>query len=176
MSCQNWTFDLRSLFFWNDIKKVSSKLNLRTQGYLLLTWSLDHFFSSIPMAESLPLYRNQAASLSLLWKQTVSRLLPCKHPASPPLLRNRVDSPLLCTQMTSLAILTEINIFLIGIYNEKFTIYLPWGRLCVRSKRRYAQIQTIPSAISVWLWDLLSWRAINPELHLPWEGKAKRGR
>ena len=127
------------------------------------------------MGESLPIYCNQLASPPHLCKQTASPLLPCKELASPPLLWNQVNSPLLCAWILSLddpcgnqhfphQYILQNNVW----YNFPEAGFTSYPNNFTPDLKKIRLIQTIPSIISI------GCCAINPELHLSWEGKAKR--
>ena len=77
-----------------------------------------------------------------LCKHMSSMLLPCKQPASLPLLCNWAQSPLLRAWFMSLASPYSNQLFSHRFW-KKYLIYLPRGRFCVRSKGLYAQIKQL---------------------------------
>ena len=162
-------------------KKVSWDLILRPQGFFSV-WSLDHSVSFVPMSNSLTPYCNQAASTPHLCKQTSYPLLKCKQPASPPLLCNCAESPLLRAQMPSLA-------YRYGNQHFPHCYILQKKIQSTYTKARFTSNpndftpkskKIMPNSINpsrhpgLGLINSLSFCAINPELHKPWEEKDKR--
>ena len=154
-------------------------MDVRLQGNRFWPWSLEHFVYSVPMSESLSLFCNKATSLPLPCKNTASILLPCKQPSSSPLLCNWAESPILRAWLLSLTYPYDNRPFTHRFF-KKYLIYLPRVGIYVRPKRLYDRIKQIYAQLKKSLPSsrfgsdkLLSCHSINPELHLPWERKAK---
>ena len=133
-TCQNWTYELKGLFFRRGIKMFCHNRNYNfkclffwrnIKGLTRIepTTALVSRYAVVKKTESLPFTRHQPASV-----------YSCKIGSS------------LCSYVQKCRpwhLLKVINILLIGIYNTKCPIYLSRGWLYVQSKLLYPQTKQL---------------------------------
>ena len=152
--------------FPKSLKKVLSKSDLRPEGSLFTTWSLDHFVSSVPMVEYLSLY------IVNIWNL-------CYYHTNSRRLRNSCTIGLsLCSYTLKFChwlLLTRINLFftvnttknILSTWSEDvFTSYPNNFKPESNSFTPNSNNPFCPPGLG--LIKSLSSCAINPKLHLLW--------
>ena len=134
-SFQNWTYDLKGLFFKNGIKMSRHNKTYDLKG--LFYWH-GHYAISYFLHQ----WRNPFHSIAIRWRLRHSRTK-IRHLCYPNAnRRNLCHSCVVGSSLCSYANkfrhwikLTVINLFLIGIFNKKCLIYLTRVQIYVRPKR-----------------------------------------